>query len=191
MANTNKVKAFDNLVFANEINSDDNKAKTSHLHAENQFFKFFIKQENFLNLVIYAYLYCAASFNYYLITFYLKYLPGNIFQNIMVASIAECTASLAIGQVVRTLGPKNAFKVTYCLFTIAAICLGLAIRLDLIKLIPIVLMISKFTSTGALAAVYMNSFVYFPNQFIGTVFGICGSTGKFVTIFAPMVAESP
>ena len=52
-------------------------------------------------------------------------------------------------------------------------------------------MAAKFTSTGAIAAVYMNSFVYFPNQFLGTVFGICGSCAKFVTIFAPMVAESP
>jgi hypothetical protein len=85
------------------------------------------EQENFTNLVIYAYLYCAASFNYYLITFYLKYLPGNIFQNMMAASIAECTASLAIGLVVRKLGPKNAFKVTYGLFTIAGMSLGLAI----------------------------------------------------------------
>ena len=159
--------------------------------ADNEFVNFLGKQYNLINLVVYAYLYCASSFNYYLITFYLKYLPGNIFQNMMVASLAEFTASLAIGFVVRKLGHKNAFTATFGFFTISSLCLALAIQFEAAELMPVILMVAKLTSTGAIATVYMSSLVFFPNQFLGTVFGICGSSAKFVTIFSPMVAESP
>jgi len=153
--------------------------------------EFLSESPNFSNLVIYVYLYSAASFNYYLINFYLKYLPGNIYQNMMVASIAECIASFSSIYIIRSLGPTVAFAASFGMCAAASGCLTIASYADYHSLIPVIVMVAKLASTAAISMVYINTLHYFPSQYLGRVFGICGSIGKFVTIFAPMVAETP
>ena len=36
---------------------------------------------------------------------------------------------------------------------------------------------------------YMSKLVYFPSQYLGSVFGICNTAARACTIVAPMVAE--
>ena len=37
---------------------------------------------------------------------------------------------------------------------------------------------------------YMSILHYFPNKFMGRIFGTCNSTALFITIFAPIAAEA-
>lgn len=49
---------------------------------------------------------------------------------------------------------------------------------------------AKFGAGAAFALLYMATLHYFPNRFLGRVFGTCNVTARFATIFAPMVAEA-
>jgi hypothetical protein len=63
-------------------------------------------------------LWIVSSVDYYLITFFLKYIPGNIYVNTSVASISELVAYTCSGLVFKFLGGKIAFLIS---FTIAAL----------------------------------------------------------------------
>jgi hypothetical protein len=50
-------------------------------------------------MMIFIFLLSAVSFNYYLVNFYLKYIPGNVYVNTVVQSLAEATAALIGGAI--------------------------------------------------------------------------------------------
>ena len=62
---------------------------------------YFKKCQNLTNLLIFIYLACTASFVYYLINFYLKYIPGNTYINTIVATLAEAISALLSGLIVK------------------------------------------------------------------------------------------
>jgi hypothetical protein len=50
-------------------------------------------RDHYWNLVIMNVAWSSTSFGYYLISYYLKYLPGDIFANVIWASLAEILSS--------------------------------------------------------------------------------------------------
>jgi hypothetical protein len=67
----------------------------------------------------------CVSFDYYLITFYLKYLPGSIFVNSIVSSCSEALAIIFSGIILKVLSIKNSLLVTFMLSAVS--CIGLII----------------------------------------------------------------
>ena len=61
----------------------------------------------------------------------------------------------------------------------------------MLKVIPILILLGKFGVAMAFTLLYISPLRYFPSKFMGKVFGICNVIGRIVTIFAPMIAESP
>lgn len=145
---------------------------------------------NLANLLIFVYLFCAASFNYYLVNFYLKYIPGDIFANSIVASLAESTAHWLSGWIVIKIGPVNGICASFSLAGVAGAALWLCDANGVSDLIPEIVLAAKFGAGAAFAMLYMSTLHYFPNRFLGRVFGTCNVTARFATIFAPMIAEA-
>ena len=50
-----------------------------------------------VNLLIMVLTWSASSFCFYIIGFYMKYVPGNVFSNIIVSSVADGLSSIAAG----------------------------------------------------------------------------------------------
>lgn len=67
----------------------------------------------FLNLCILTVCWTVASFDYYLISYYLKYIPGNIFINTSVSSISENIAYVFSGIFMNKVGAKPSFVISY------------------------------------------------------------------------------
>ena len=76
-----------------------------------------------INLLVFVYLFTAASFDFYLINFYLKYIPGNVFTNTIVASVSSSIASFISGFIVTKLGSACSMSITFGLCAIAGIVL--------------------------------------------------------------------
>lgn len=106
-----------------DCQSLDLQLQLSESKAEDSFSKFLESCLNLANVLIFVYLFCAASFNYYLINFYLKYIPGDIFINSIVASLAETTAHWLSGFISIKFGPANGMCASFCL----AGCAGAAL----------------------------------------------------------------
>lgn len=146
---------------------------------------------NLTNLLIFVYLFCAASFNYYLLNYYLKYMPGSIYTNSIVSSISETVAHWMAGWIVLKLGSVNGLTGANALATLSAAALWLSTANEMAGPVPYTVLAAKFGTGAAFAMLYMSTLQYFPNRYMGRVFGTCNVTARFVTIMAPMVAELP
>ena len=144
---------------------------------------------NLTNLLIFVYLFSSASFNYYLINFYMKYIPGNIYTNTIVASLSEATSAMLSGFIVQLLGPRNAITLCNILAGVSTIILWIAEKNDWIEEVPAFILLAKFGVCSFFAMLFMSTLIYFPSRYLGAVFGICNTVARSVTILAPMVAE--
>ena len=57
----------------------------------------------------------VVSFNYYMISFYMKYVGGNIFINTILSTISESISNFAISPVQRYMGTKISFIICFAL----------------------------------------------------------------------------
>ena len=141
------------------------------------------------NLLIFVYLFCGVSFSYYLLNFYMKYIPGNVYTNTIVASIAEGSSAFVAGYLVKFLGARNSITTTNAIAGVATVVLWLAEVKGFIKEVPFFILLAKFGVCSFFAMMYMSTLIYFPSRYLGAVFGICNTAARATTILAPMVAE--
>ena len=67
------------------------------------------------NLMLMTVFWTASSFCYYLMSFYLKYIPGNIYLNVCLACMASIVGHCCSGFVMKAFGIKLAFVISYVL----------------------------------------------------------------------------
>ena len=90
------------------------------------------------------FLFCTASFDYYLIGFYMKYIPGNIFVNTIMSSVAECIATFTTGCIVKCAGPRNSMIQALCLSAVSVTLLSIAQAKGILNAIPVLILLGKF-----------------------------------------------
>ena len=91
-----------------------------------------------VNLILMTVFWSAGSFNYYIITFYLKYIPGNVYVNTSLSCIAEVLAYIGSGLLMNVFGVKLSY---ICAFILAAV--------------GGILLVIFFNAEGALIAVFI------------------------------------
>jgi len=137
-----------------------------------------------------VYMFVCASFDYYLINFYLKYMPGNIYTNSIMSSLAEAVSSALAGPLVNLVGPSRAMRFSFIMAGMFAVLLFVAERAEWNSSVPVIVLGAKFGICLAFGALYISNLVYFPDRFMGFVFGVCNVTARLLTILSPMVAEA-
>ena len=103
------------------------------------------------------YLFSAASFNYYLLNYYLKYMPGNIYTNSIVSSLAETFAHYAAGWLVLKIGSIHVLTGTNAMAAAAATVLWICAAFSWLSVVPFSVIAAKFGTGGAFAALYMST----------------------------------
>jgi len=135
-------------------------------------------------------LWMACAFGYYLINFEIKYLPGNLYVNVMMSTAAEICAKMFAYSQYERLGLKKSFQLG---LTVALLgCLLLLIsngHSDSTTLLGICLFVAKFGVAFTFMINYLSIVMLFPTLFCGTATGMCNFAGRLATIFAPMAAE--
>ena len=76
-----------------------------------------------VNLICMTFVWLSASFCYYLISYQLKYIKGNIYINGIVSSTSECFAYMLSGVIMKLVGIKNNLILSYSLAIAGMICL--------------------------------------------------------------------
>lgn len=133
-------------------------------------------------------MWASTSFTYYMISLYMKYLPGNIFINTIFAGFAEFIAYGLAGVLYTKLGIKMSYSLLYGISSIGGlfiIFLGTENKLWM----PIFVMISKFGIAGCFTLCYVSNSHVFPTLFASTAIGICNFISRFLTIFSAEIAE--
>jgi hypothetical protein len=133
----------------------------------------------------------TCSFSYYLINFYVKYLPGSIYTNQIVNSLSESIANGLAVVVVAILSIKRGYFASYLICGISAFLVILSESSGTDSLIPIAVLGAKAGISIAFCFLYFSTVNYFESQYLGLVMGFSNVVGRLSTIAAPMIAEQP
>lgn len=147
-------------------------------------------KQNVTNLIIFIILNISCNFIYYLINFYIKYIPGDIYLNQIINSVAESVANGPLSVIVASLLPikKNYF---FCFVTCAISCSFIYVSTEKqwTDMIPLTVLMAKSSVTIAFCALYFSTLQFFPSSYLGLAMGIQNMIGRMSTIAAPVVAE--
>lgn len=167
--------------------------------------EFFLKQPEIrVNLGVMAVVWLTSSFNYYLVSYLLKYFPGSIYMNSAISVCSELMSLAFSGIVYKAIGIKN------CLILFLGISAigGLSILVYHFTtntfgdqqeesltggtnsyLFPALVLIAKFGTSSGFNLAYVANAEVFPSLFQGSSMGICNFFARSFTILAPVVAE--
>jgi len=135
-------------------------------------------RRHMINLVIMVVVWIASSFNFYLISFQLKYIKGDVFVNTFVSAGSELPAIIIGGLMYQKVGLRFTLCLFFCIALSGSICL--LILSDLRE---------EAGVSGTFNLCYLANTQIFPAIFAGTAFGFCNIGAKLATILAPLIAE--
>mmetsp|Transcript_22586 Transcript_22586/g.27927 ORF Transcript_22586/g.27927 Transcript_22586/m.27927 type:complete len:296 (-) Transcript_22586:148-1035(-) len=145
-----------------------------------------------INLFLMSCLWSITSFSFYLGKFQLKQVAGDIFINSITSSIAD-TVSRPVGYwFYKKLGARVAMT---GLFGVAGLGSFPVIWSEMASdnyrkyFVPVCLFLMNSGVTASFGNLYIGHMDLFPVVFSTTSMGICNIAARFLTIFAPMVAE--
>jgi len=143
-----------------------------------------------INLIISVLAWTATAFGFYLINFEIKYMPGSIYLNVLMASVAESLAKPAACIEINRCGLKKAYLVAFSLACGGACMLMLSNgRYDTRLVTGLCIFVTKFGLSMAFMINYLAIVELFPTLFCATAAGMCNFLARLGTIFAPMIAE--
>ena len=132
-----------------------------------------------------------GSFNFYLITFYLKSFPGNMFVNAICFACADLIAYMCSGIVLKFFKIRQGLTFSYLVSLIAGGIYLFSYKTTNKWLIPLLVGISRAGGAMSFNIGYVSVSRLFPTQLVATVFGIVNTVSHLITIGAPLVAEAP
>jgi len=119
----------------------------------------------------------------------MKYLPGNVYDNSMVSSIADIVGTFMSLYFYDRFGIKWAY--IGCLaFSIVGGFFILQMH-DFCDWMPVFVMFTKLGTAGTFNLCYISNNDLFPTLFTSTSLGICNFFARICTIGAPQIAEKP
>ena len=140
-----------------------------------------------INLVIMVLAWSASSFNFFIIGFYIKYIPGNIFNNVISTSIADAVSASAVGVIVQHWGAKKTMLASFGCAALGGILLIMAGENQ--TYILWMMFVTRFGINCAFSLCYIITAEYFPPIVCSRVFGICNLFARLATILSPLLAE--
>jgi uncharacterized membrane protein (DUF485 family) len=155
-------------------------------------FKDLIKiRRHFINLLLMIFIWMASSFDMYLITFQMKYLPGSIFVNTLVSSAVDIPISIVSGILYSKFGVRITLPIFYVISlagSISLVYVGDGANLGTF-IPPLLVMLARCGVKVTLDLCYLANSSIFPAIFAGTAFGLCNLGAKLFTILSPIMAE--
>jgi len=139
------------------------------------------------NLWAAALLYMEATFNFYLLTFYLKYFPGNVFSNSVYFACSDLLAFCLAGTFLNYTGMKTTIRCAATLALIGGIMyLTLSTHEDLV---PFIICMSRVGQSMIFNCTLICVNRLFPTLFIANAYGIVNFCAHCIACFSPFVAE--
>ena len=146
------------------------------------------KYDIIVNLIVFALIWAVSIFNYYLIHYHMKYIPGNIFVNNAVASIAEIVSDMFPALFLDRLGIKLSMLLSLILSIFGGICVYSNSYYTFFYCIFI--LVAKVGTNWLLGNCYLCTSIVFPAHLRSRAYGICNLIGRTALIICPIVAES-
>lgn len=155
---------------------------------KSDFWSMFSIKAYVINLLMMSVAWASSSFALFMIGFYIKYIPGDMFTNVILSCTSEACACIISGFVAVFLGTKNTLFVS---FFIGAVFGGSLVFIDPsnVELIIVCLILTKFGVASSVNLCFLVTNEYFPIVYSATVFGACSLFARVISMFSPIIAE--
>jgi hypothetical protein len=127
------------------------------------------------------------TFNFYLMTFFLKYFPGNIFENSAFFAVADIIAFALVGFVLKSTNIKNALNFAFVIDIIGGI-LYLCFSTNT-AIVPYLISLMRGGVTMTFNIGYVSVKELFPTQYVATVYGQVNLVAHIFACTSPLIAE--
>jgi hypothetical protein len=177
-------------------------SKLSNLKKRSQGIIATLKAEKHFKVIVFNILmmflvWSAMSFGINLLTFYTKYLPGDVFNNSMVIGLAALIYLVA-GPLAKKLESKNILSASYLLASISTLTMIIVIQscngdqeTGICGNLSILIFVTRCGLNVANCFIFIIHTEIFPTFFLATSYGLCNFFGRSLTLAAPLVAENP
>jgi hypothetical protein len=129
-------------------------------------------------------------FNFYLITFYLKYFPGSLFKNSIWFALSDFVSFCLSGTILKRSGNPNLTLIASFLTSATGSLLYLLLR-DEHDIVPVLIILSRMGNSMAFNTVYVSNARFFPTKYLASTYGLVNFVSHLVAVVAPLVAEVP
>lgn len=127
-------------------------------------------------------------FNFYLITFYLKYFPGSIFKNSIWFALSDFASFLISGSVLkRSDNPNRTLLISFSVSAFGSIIYLLFYWEH--SLVPLFIILSRMGNSMAFNTVYVSNNRLFPTKYLASTYGIINFVSHLIAVGAPLLAE--
>jgi len=133
-------------------------------------------------------LYAEGTFNFYLLSFYMKYFPGNIFVNSVFFACSDLAAFFLAGVLLNC----TSMKLTLRIASVAALAGGfmyLFLEASQPELLPAMVILSRIGQSMIFNTTLISVNRLFPTLFIANAYGICNFCAHIIACLSPFVAE--
>ena len=124
-----------------------------------------------------------------MITFFLKYIPGNIYVNTSIASMAELCAYIVSGYLMSWMGVKISYIVAFVVASTGGLLMLFFFKMT--SLMSVFTLLSKFGVSFAFNISYLGTPQLFPVSLTSTAFGICNVFARCFSTLSSVIAEFP
>jgi hypothetical protein len=140
------------------------------------------------NLVVMTISWSVTSYCYYMLGFYIKYMPGGIYPNYLALGLSEVFGAFVGGYFTLRFGLKISFIVLFLISLIGGVLI-IIVGEENETWMPVFLILAKLGISAIFCCVYAGTVQVFPTLFGGTAYGVCNFVARLLTICAPIVAE--
>ena len=140
------------------------------------------------NLIGCIIIWSMCSFNFYMLTFFMKYFPGNIFENSLSFAISDVIAFTMSGLIIKYTTVVRGYQVAFVISTVGGV-LYVLFSAAFEGMIPIFICLARMGVTMAYNMGYVSVPKLFPTKFQSTVYAVVNLFAHLVACSAPLVAE--
>ena len=137
-----------------------------------------------INLAIMIYIWSSISFTYYLASFQLKYLPGDIFDNSIASAFAQSLGIIISGVFTKFFNKKQALIISYAISFVGGLLI-LFFGESSVSLMPFFVGVARIGISAGFNLIYLMNAEVFPTLFAATAMGICNLLARIITILSP------
>ena len=148
-------------------------------------------EDSFLrrNLIASIVLWAMSAFNLYLLIFFLKYFPGNIYENSLCFAASDLVAYMTVGCLSKRMKIVNVIQLGFLVSMSGAVIFLMFSSIT--SLIPVFVCLCRVGSQMTFNAGYVSVPRLFPTKFQSTVYATVNFFAHVVACLSPMVAEIP
>jgi nitrate/nitrite transporter NarK len=141
-----------------------------------------------INLVTMCYNWAASLFSFNLLSFYVKYLPGDLYQNSIMLGLSTLVGGLLYVMLCQRYGTISSFTIVYTISLLGAILI-LLFGTSVESLMPVFVFCTRAGIFGLYVACMQNTVKIFPTIISASAMGICNFCGNLMAVLSPMIAE--